>query len=493
VLGRDDHDQIEQELGIDLSVRLSGSPPSAPVPDLAALSGASRSFREESVHLGDPSASFGQSLAQEAPLPSVQAPKGAYDDPFGSAVSPVPGRASVRPSRPPGSPDRVTSAASEPYGLAPSAQLPPTAPRFGLGAPIEPPSSPTTAPPPAAMREPEERPSVLPEVQRESYPTGHPSAPPPGPAISNAPEPDEVDDMFAAISRPPPKPATRVLPSGAGVAPAPPGLEKSPDSSAPASQLVRQTEEGGILVDGIDLMEIPGLQDLPDDAALALARTARLVSLHRGEEVTSFGVALVTRGAVQLMPTVADAPCAHARKGEVLFTKGTLHTEVAVRAVGYDPGSRVAVFSQEALLEATSASPWVADELAEIADKYLAFAGAVLGPLGRSLDDMFRFMVLEKCTVKSKAPGAIIGQAGAPMDGMYILGGGTLELLNPDGSVSGELALGDFVFPETVLSAAPARQTIRAGKDGALVLFANRMGAHELLATCPPLIELLAG
>ncbi len=488
-----DHDEIEQELGVDLSVRSFGQPPSAPAPDIAKFDGAAPSGREESVHVGDPHASFGQSIAQEAPS-SAPIPHGAYDDPFGSAVSPVPGRASVRPSRPPGGTDRTTSADVEPYGLAPSAQMPPTAPRADYPSPIEPPSSPTTAPPPGSMREPEERPSRLPEVRPTGYPSGHPSAAPAAPALSNAPEPDDVDRMFAAISQPPPKPSAPSYGAGAAGAdaPAPPGAVSSGPSSA-SGELVEQTEDGKILVDGIDLTEIPGLQDLPDDAALALARTAKLVSLHRGEEVSSFGVALVTRGAVQLMPTVVDASCAHARKGEILFTKGTLESEVAVRAVGYDPGSRVAVFSKEALEEATSSCPWVADELAEVADKYLAFAGAVLGPLGESLDETFRFMVLEKCTVKSKAPGVVIGTAGAPMDGMYILGGGSLELIDERGGVSEELSLGDFVFPETVLSAAPARQTIRAGKDGALVLFADRMSAHELLATCPPFIELLAG
>jgi CRP-like cAMP-binding protein len=106
---------------------------------------------------------------------------------------------------------------------------------------------------------------------------------------------------------------------------------------------------------------------------------------------------------------------------------------------------------------------------------------------------MFRFMVLEKCEVKSKAPGTMIARAGQPMDGMYILGGGSLEILNSDGFVSEELGMGDVVFPETVLSASPASASVRVGKDGALVLFANRMSAHELLATCPPFIELLAG
>lgn len=484
-----DHEEIERELGVNLSLRVSG--PSSESEELAPVPSAPRppGYEGSPPYVASAAASFGQSRAHEPPPSSVEPPLGAYEDPFGSAVSPVPGRASVRPSSPPGQVPRITSAESEPYGLAPSAEMPPAEQRPQT--PIEPPSRPSTAPPPEEMSEPEERPSRLPPVRPTGYPSGHPSAPPAAPALSSAPDADELDEMFAKISRPPPKPsAPRAVVAPADQAPPP------PDLGAPAvsgQEVAKPPEDDAILVDGIDLMEIQGLQDLPDDSALALARSARIITLQPGEEVSSFGVALVTNGAVQLMPTVADATCAIARKGEVLFTKGTLDSEVAVRVVGYDPGSRVALFTKEALDAATSSCPWVGDELAEVADKYLAFAGGVLGPLGDSLDDMFRFMVLDKCEVKSKAPGTMIALAGKSMDGMYILGGGSLEILDSDGFVSEELGMGDFVFPETVLSATPAAASVRVGKDGALVLYANRMSAHELLATCPPFIELLAG
>jgi CRP-like cAMP-binding protein len=492
-----DHDELERELGVNLSVRVPGlsegtdyvTGPSAPAPPDLGLP----------PNIGAPAPSFGMSRAYEPPPPSVEVPLGAYEDPFGDAVSPVPGRASVRPSQPTGAFPRLTSAESEPYALAPSAEMPPAAeaPRPPMASPIEPPSDPPPAPPPDVMVEPDQRPSQLPVVEPAGYRA----------AVSSAPDLDEFDNMFEALSRPPPKPSTapseqQDIPVDAP-APPPPlealGITPLEDSAEQASlepevpAPAPDAEEGSVLVDGIDLMDIQGLQDLPEDSMQELARGAQLVTLQTGEEVSSFGVALVTYGAVQLMPTVADATCAIARKGEVLFTKGTLDSEVAVRVVGAEPGTRVVLFTKESLEKATGDCPWVADELAEVADKYLAFAGAVLGALGDSLDDMFRFMVLDKCEVKRKAPGAIIAHAGKSMDGMYILGGGTLEVLDADGAVTEELGMGDFVFPETVLSASPASASVRAGSQGALVLYAGRMSAHELLATCPPFIELLAG
>jgi hypothetical protein len=55
------------------------------------------------------------------------------------------------------------------------------------------------------------------------------------------------------------------------------------------------------------------------------------------------------------------------------------------------------------------------------------------------------------------------------------------------------LSCGDLLFPEGVLSAAPARETVRAGASGALVLMGPRSVAQELMMTCPPLVEIFAG
>jgi hypothetical protein len=79
---------------------------------------------------------------------------------------------------------------------------------------------------------------------------------------------------------------------------------------------------------------------------------------------------------------------------------------------------------------------------------------------------------------------------------MYIVGAGRLELAEGAGetaAITDELGPGDFLFAEQILAAGPAPYTVRAGKTGALLLFAPRMMAHELLVSVPPLLEILAG
>lgn len=281
----------------------------------------------------------------------------------------------------------------------------------------------------------------------------------------------------------------------------PSGPPEEPFPLAPSAQQPNVVERASApvpppvepVVDGVSLVDVSGLQDLPEDAQLELARVAVVKELSPGEEVSSVGVALVTAGSVEIMPAVADASCARAERGEVVFTRGSLADGVALRVVGAAPGTRVAVWSDEHLSAATTQCPWVADELALVADRYQALAGAVMGSLGDSLDAMFRGMVLEKCTVRRFGEGDVLVEGGKTADGMYIVGAGWVELLGPDGSSTQELGPGDFLFPETILAASPARATARAGRGGALVLYASRMDAHELLATCPPFIELLAG
>lgn len=247
------------------------------------------------------------------------------------------------------------------------------------------------------------------------------------------------------------------------------------------------------VVDGVSLADVSGLQDLPEDAQLELAQVAELRELAPGEEVSSFGVALVVAGSVEIMPSVADASCARAERGEVVFTRGSLEDGVALRVVGAAPGTRVAVWSDAHLSAATAACPWVADELALVADRYQALAGAVMGPLGESLDSMFRGMVLDKCGVRRFGEGDVLLERGKTVDGMYIVGVGWIELVDEEGKEVERLGPGDFLFPATILAASAATATARAGRGGALVLYATRMDAHELLATCPPFIELLAG
>lgn len=304
-----------------------------------------------------------------------------------------------------------------------------------------------------------------------------------GPASEPSPPPDA------------PLPRSAFPPSG----PPPEPFPLAPSAHVPDVEELARAEASGpaagepASVDGILLEGVSGLADLPEDSQAELARGAELCSLSAGEEARTFAVALVTAGSVDIMPAIADASCARARRGEVVFTQGTLGEGVQLRVVGAEPGTRVAIWNAEQLTAATAACPWVADELLQVADRYQALAGAVMGPLGDSLDDMFRPMVLEKCTVRRYGPGDVLLEKGKPVDGMYIVGAGWVELLEDDGSVREELGPGDFMFRATILAAGKASHTARAGQGGALMLFAPRMSTHELLATCPPFIELVAG
>lgn len=243
----------------------------------------------------------------------------------------------------------------------------------------------------------------------------------------------------------------------------------------------------------ISLTEVLGLQDLPEESQAELVAHAQIEALDTDEEVSAFAVALVLQGSVNIMPTVADAACARANRGEVVFTAGTLEERIGLRVVAAVDGTRVAVWQQAELDAATAACPWVADELRLVADRYQALAGACVGPMGERLDDALRSMVTSRCRVQHVMPGEVLVEAGQPLPGLFIVGSGRVEIVGADGEVRDELGSGDFVFAVEVLGAGPAPASARAGVGGALVLFAERRAAHELMVVVPPLLEILAG
>jgi hypothetical protein len=263
----------------------------------------------------------------------------------------------------------------------------------------------------------------------------------------------------------------------------------SRDSHAPASAEEPLGEVG--LVEGVDLSEVRGLQDLPSSARRILSRRARIEQLAAGEEVCFFAVALVVRGWVSLMPAIVDAACASAVVGEVVFTEGTLAEGVALRAVAGENGTRVAVWDSHALVEATVDCPALLDDLRLMADGFQALAGASLGPIGERLDDALRSMVTARCEVRALSSGETLVEGGRPVPGLHIIGGGEVELVDRDGKVLSTHGAGEFLFSAQVLAGGPAPCTARAAGSGALVLFAPRMVAHELLVSVPPLLELL--
>jgi hypothetical protein len=283
-------------------------------------------------------------------------------------------------------------------------------------------------------------------------------------AAEGAPEPAPLDDTEA-----PPLPDEAEFPAGAG------------EAGAATST-----------VDGVALEEVRGFEDLPEETQLGLARSARVTQLSLDEEVGSFGAALVTRGRVGIMPAISEVAASVAVAGEVVFTHGTLDDGIPLRVVALEDDTAVASWSAEDLQASMAECPWVADELRLVADRFQALAGATLGPLGDRLDDALRDQVVSRLDVKAFAPGEVIVEAGKPVPGLHVVGAGRVELASGD-AVTEVAEPGDFLFAAEVLAGGRAHATARAGKTGALILFATRGVAHELLMIVPPLLEILGG
>jgi hypothetical protein len=265
-----------------------------------------------------------------------------------------------------------------------------------------------------------------------------------------------------------------------------------PPSSARSGAPESAAEAEQVIIAGVRLADVRGFADLPVSAHRMLAATARIESLAAGEEASFFSVALVLDGWVGLMPAIADTACATAVVGEVVFTEGTLPDGLMLRVVAGQDDVVVATWDSEAIANATQECPWVADDLKLLADGFQALAGACLGPLGDRLDDSLRSIVTSRCEIRTLLPGEQLCAANKPVPGMHIIGGGDVELVDDSGRVAKTHGTGEFLFAQQVLAGGLVPYLARAGKKGALVLFAPRMAAHELLVSVPPLLEILA-
>jgi hypothetical protein len=246
---------------------------------------------------------------------------------------------------------------------------------------------------------------------------------------------------------------------------------------------------------GISLAEIRGFEDFPPETQLVLAKAARVERLATEEEVSGFGLALVLRGAVNVMPAIADVACGAAGERELVYGRGTLQDGVALRLVATAPDTQVAIWDFEVIQPPLAACPWVLEELQDVADRYQALAGVAMGPMGDRLDDSLRGMVLSRCKLVKLLPGELLVEKGKPVGGLFIVGAGRLDLGNDPSAPGseGQLGPGDFLFAPQVLSAGGAPTAARAGAAGALLMAADRHAAHELMLSVPPLLELLAG
>ncbi len=351
---------------------------------------------------------------------------------------------------------------------------------------------PTAAEKHAGMLDPwaENEPITL-ERQVEPPPGVVPTPEPSAPAVPF--EPEEVVTSAPPVKRPPPAklpppapPAKRAAP------PSPPPPAPAPPPPPPAAPAPAPEPPPAPTV-GLNLSSVEALANLPDDAREAFARAATVQALAREEEVAGFALALVLDGHVDLAATIVDAPAARLGAGQIVRTHGTIEHVTPVRLVGSAESSRVATWDEAAVAEAFRTCPWVEDDLRAAGDRYQAEVGITLGALGERLDLGLRIDLLGHLTLRSLAEHEVYATQGKPLPGLLVVGAGELELVGEAEEIVGDpLRAGDFVFPTEVLGAKPAPHTVRAAKGGALVLFAERGTAQELLVTCPPLMEIFA-
>ena len=300
-----------------------------------------------------------------------------------------------------------------------------------------------------------------------------------------------LSDLDDGSFAPPRREAEPPVPAIAVAAPIP-VAPVAPPPEQPSEPPPVEAEPPSLLVGGVSIDQVRGLEDLPEASQYRLAASAVLTSLSADEEVGSFGAALVTRGRVGIMPAIADVAASVASAGDIVFTQGTLDDSVSVRVVALEDDTVVASWSADELAASMSDCPWVSDDLKLVGDRFQALAGATLGPLGDRLDDSLRGMVLSRLDVKAFNPGETIVTAGKVVPGLHVVGAGSVEFVDGD-AVKDEASPGDILFAAEVLGAGKAKMTARAGKNGALVLVASRSVAHELLMSVPPLVEILAG
>ena len=272
------------------------------------------------------------------------------------------------------------------------------------------------------------------------------------------------------------------------VEPEPEEAEAEPEPEAAKPQPAPEADPrlGDVL-----LGEVRGLEDVPPEGQAVLVHEAIVERLGVGDEISSFGLALVLGGAVSVMPAIADLSCARAGKGEIVWSQGHLEDGVVLRLVATEASTEVAVWSAELLKSTVRDYPWVVDDLKVLADRFQALAGVAMGPMGERLDDDLRASVTDRCEIRRLLPGEALTTKGKPVGGMYIVAAGRIEVVSAD-RVESELGPGDFLFGPQVLSNGAAPHDSRAGHGGALVLFAARAVAHDLLLSVPPLLEIFA-
>jgi hypothetical protein len=244
----------------------------------------------------------------------------------------------------------------------------------------------------------------------------------------------------------------------------------------------------------VDLSDIDAFADMPADVRDRFARTAQIRSVPSGEDVSDFLLAVVLEGCFDVSAIHVRPAARRVEKRGVVSARGTLVGRgTPMRLTAVRETGKVAIWSEIAAQETLRICPWVDDDLRASGDLLQAHVGLTMGPLGERLDPVLRAEVTSKLKLRVLLPQEILAARGKPVPGLFVVGAGELEIEGDDGNRAAKIGAGDFLFPHEVLRALPAPTTVRAAAAGALVLFADRGAAQELLVTCSPLLEIFAG
>jgi hypothetical protein len=206
------------------------------------------------------------------------------------------------------------------------------------------------------------------------------------------------------------------------------------------------------------------------------------------------GLAFVITGQASIQATVAEAEAGILKAGELLYAKSPIAETFSLRLVAEAESTQIAVWDAKTADDALSAAPELLEKLKVASARAQAIVGCSMGAMGERLDESLRTLAIERLETRILRPNEVLAHAGLPVPGMVIVGVGSIELDDDGGEKSGDALMpGDFLFATEVLGGEAAPRTARAGAKGAIVLFGARAVAHELLMTCPPLLEIFAG
>jgi hypothetical protein len=243
----------------------------------------------------------------------------------------------------------------------------------------------------------------------------------------------------------------------------------------------------------IDLSGIDAFADMPADARDRFARSARVASVPLGENWTDFVLAVVIEGSFDVSSTTRSVAARRLDKNGVACARGTIEHATPMRLTAVRDAGKLAIWDDHSAQELVRTCPWVDDDLRAGSDLLQASVGLAMGPLGERLDPVLRAEVAAKLRLRALLPDEVLATRGKPVPGLFVVGAGELEFDGDNGLSPATIRAGEFLFPHEVLQASPAPATVRAARGGALVLFADRGAAQELLVTCPPLLEIFAG